>query len=151
MNKPLIYALQCLAASGIAVMNSSIAWKLRPDLWASGQDCALGFNRLLTIPGARRYVAILMDGMVGEVIVLARSDDMLEKRLEWLTGHKVEKLFDYVEPTHTEPPAMNTTQVAHLERLNRLRKLANMTLPAHDCALRKDILAARTDLKRMDA
>ena len=33
-NRSTWYAHQCLAASGLAVMDSRIAWQLRPDLWS---------------------------------------------------------------------------------------------------------------------
>lgn len=39
------YTHQCIAAAGFAVMDKRVAWELRPDLWASAQDCGLTFRK----------------------------------------------------------------------------------------------------------
>lgn len=147
MFKANIYASQCLAASGLAVMDSRIAWPLRPDLWSSGQDCACDRWIMTTAEGATRYLAH-MDGL-GAVHVLARSRDQLEQRLEWITGRRVAD----VSPAPEKPAqeATNNAQAfaAHMretERMNTLRALAAQELPTHECHTRREILRARAEL-----
>lgn len=144
------YAHQCIAASGFAVMNSNFAWQLRPDLWASAQDCGVGFNRNVTVEGAQRLTAKLHGG--GNVLVLTKSTDMLEKRIEWVTGQKVLELCPEVQPivTFSSPVTTEFKRLAE-EKLADLQSLAEQDLPAHDCSLRRDILAARRELGQMAA
>lgn len=141
------YAHQCLAGSGLAVMDSRIAWQLRPDLWSTGHDCACDRWSTTTAEGATRYLAH-MNGL-GPVHVLARSRDQLEQRLEWITGRRVSD----VSPVQEKPAqeAANNAQafaakVRETERLNTLRKLAAQELPAHECHTRREILRARAEL-----
>lgn len=151
MNKSKLYATQALAACGFAVMASVVAYRLRPDLWASGQDCAFDFKGSgLLIDGAFRVMAIV-DG-VGTFPVLTRSRDQLAQRIEWVTGFKVERIED--EPAAQDAAPTNQVTAAEIrarEQLARIKALAAQELPAHDCALRKDILAARAELERMPA
>lgn len=81
------YAHQSLAACGFAVMNSQVAWRLRPDLWASAQDCGMDFTSKLSIPDTQRLSVKLL-GLDTPVVVLTRSLDQLEQRIEWVTGFK---------------------------------------------------------------
>ncbi len=138
------YAHQSLAACGFAVMSSVIAWKQRPDLWASAQDCGMDFTAKLTIPDTQRLSAKLA-GLDSQVLVLTRSADDLSKRIEWVTGYKVESMGAGVGVVNETPapPLITEQQRQATAGRERLEKLAAMELPAHDCQLRREILAAR--------
>ncbi len=140
------YMHQCLAASGIAVMDSRIAWQLRPDLWASAQDCGLSFRRQQNADRVHRVVATFPT--YGEVLVMARSLDSLEKRLEWIVGEAPTSMDDW----HPEVPAVSPQLAARqafnkkeIERLEVLRKVAIQELPSHDCHRCREILEARRE------
>lgn len=140
------YAFQCIAAAGFAVMTAEFAWQLRPDLWASGQDCAMSFKRDIHVDGTQRLNAKLADGR--QVLVITRSTNELERRIEWVTGVKVVELVNDTKPVfalnHQPMPAEVVRQAE--AKLDKLHELAGQELPAHDCSLRKDILAARAEL-----
>ena len=51
------YAHQCIAASGLAVMDPRIAFQLRTDLWSGLQDCAITFRRQQRLEGTKHLVA----------------------------------------------------------------------------------------------
>lgn len=141
------YARQCLAASGFAILDPRIAYELRPDLWASGQDCAITFSRKQVLEGTQRIVATV-EG-VGQVVVAARSLDNLAQRLEWIIGRKVSDIRPVVaEAAPQEAPSLLRQEQAAKEtyRLARVRKMAGEALPSHDCQHRRDILAARAEL-----
>ncbi len=141
------YCHQSIAGSGIAVMDARIAWELRPDLWSGAQDCLMTFRKNQRPDGVMRLM-VTFDGY-GPVLVLARSMDNLEKRLEWIVGRPVVAL----KPADQEaPPAdrvhFNRIEVnaKEAERLELVRKLAKEVPPSHDCQHRRDILAARHEL-----
>ena len=141
------YAHQCIASSGLAVMASSIAWQLRPDLWSGVQDCALTFRKNQAPDGVTRLM-VTFEGY-GPVLVLARSLDNLAKRLEWIVGRPVLDL----KPAEPEaPPAAHTdfnrlaVSAKEAERMEQVHKLAKEVPPVHDCQQRRDILAARAEL-----
>lgn len=85
------YIHQSLAACGFAVLSASVAWKLRPDLWASAQDCGMDF-RSADVEGTQKVTAYLAG--IGPVSVLTRSLDLLDSRIEWVTGCFVEAIND---------------------------------------------------------
>lgn len=141
------FTFLCLAASGVAVMDPRIAYELRPDMWASAQDCFMTFRKQQKAEGVQRLTATF-DGY-GPVLVLARSLDNLEKRLEWIVGRQVLSL----KPAEAEaPPAAHTdfnrreVNAKEAERLELVHKLAKEVPPVHDCQHRRDILAARSEL-----
>ena len=141
------YTHQCIAASGIAVMQPRIAYELRPDLWASDQDCFMTFRKAQNVEGVQR-MTVTFEGY-GPVLVLARSLDNLEQRLQWIVGRPVLNL----KPAEAEaPPAAQTdfnriqVNAKEAERLERVRKLSKEVPPSHDCQHRRDILAARAEL-----
>lgn len=137
------YAHQSLAACGFAVMSPVIAWKQRPDLWASAQDCGMDFTAKLAIPDTQRLSAKLA-GLESQVLVLTRSTDELSKRIEWVTGHKVESLgAEVVNETAAAVQLITEQQRQATAERERLEKLGAMEPPAHDCRLRREILAAR--------
>ena len=141
------YTHQCIASSGIAVMQPRIAYELRPDLWASDQDCFMTFRKAQNVEGVQR-MTVTFEGY-GPVLVLARSLDNLEQRLQWIVGRPVLNL----KPAEAEaPPAAQTdfnriqVNAKEAERLELVRKLAKEVAPSHDCQRRRDILAARAEL-----
>ena len=141
------YTHQCVAASGIAVMDARIAFELRPDLWASDQDCFMTFRKAQKVEGVQR-LTVTFEGY-GPVLVLARSLDNLAKRLEWIVGRPVLDL----KPAEPEaPPAAHTdfnrlaVSAKEAERMEQVHKLAKEVPPVHDCQHRRDILAARIEL-----
>lgn len=147
MSKSHTYAAQSLAASGLAVMNWHIALELRPDLWAGAQDCRLTFQAKHEFAGTHCLTATL-EGY-GDVLVYARSLDLLESRIEWICGRRVLDL----RPTADEPPPLRHPTLLEREaaakedgRTAHLRELAAQDLPDHDCRLRDEILAARAEL-----
>lgn len=81
------YARQAIAASGLVILDPRIAFELRPDLWASAQDCRITFRRAQKFEGTHRVTATI-DGY-GEVLVCARSLDALEQRIQWVAGRRV--------------------------------------------------------------
>ena len=141
------YTHQCIASSGIAVMQHRIAYELRPDLWASDQDCFMTFRKTQNVEGVQR-LTVTFEGY-GPVLVLARSLDNLAQRLQWIVGRPVLNL----KPAEAEaPPAAQTdfnriqVNAKEAERLELVRKLAKEVAPSHDCQRRRDILAARAEL-----
>lgn len=141
------YMHQCLSASGLAVMDSRIAWQLRPDLWSCAQDCGLTFRKQQNADRVRRVIATFPT--YGDVLVMARSLDGLEKRLEWLVGEAPTAIAEW----HPEVPAVSPQLAAkrefnrkEVERVEALRKLATRELPSHECNARRDILEARREL-----
>jgi hypothetical protein len=141
------YCHQSIAASGIAVMDSRIAWELRPDLWSGAQDCFMDFRRNQKPDGVQRLTATF-EG-IGQVLVLARSMDNLEKRLEWIVGRPVLALKpaeSEATPAVTEDFTRRDVNAKEAERMEQVRKLAKEVPPVHDCQHRRDILAARAEL-----
>lgn len=143
-----LYTHQSIAAAGFAVMDRQIAWELRPDLWASPQDCALTFKKKQDVQNAHRMIATV-EGY-GEVLVFARSLDQLDKRLEWVIGRPVRS----IQPEQPEAVVLDTRIVMgkqeherkEAERLEQLEKIATQDLLGHDCAHDREIIAARAEL-----
>lgn len=88
------YIAESLGSCGFAVLRGQIAYTQRPDLWATGSDASYDFqdkqlnNRLGTVIGCKTYLA-RFEGIDGPLIkVLARSEDQLAQRLEWVTGFR---------------------------------------------------------------
>lgn len=148
------YLTEALASAGCAVVDSQTAYKLRPDIWASAINAGSDFSeaspakldQLMERLSARLYVADFSDG--GSARVAARSAHMLAERIEWQTGKVVRavRLFESPQPeAAAAQPAMRRGQ----ERLENQKELAGMEPPTHDCAARRDILAAREELGRL--
>lgn len=146
MSKSLIYMNQCLAGAGFAVMDTVVAYRLRPDLWSSGQECAMSFRTPMIPEGCERYIAKLASGRT--VNVFARSADALPRRIEWVIG---EAVIDLTNAEREQQPAAVRPAPPSNDKRAKLEALAMQEPPAHDCALRKDILAARRELEAMPA
>jgi hypothetical protein len=89
------YGTEQLASAGFVIFDTKVAMHLRPDLWTTGMECGHDLMRLYSRQVANEYfapkcvsVTLNLDG-IGEVQVLTRSLDQLEKRVEWLTGFRV--------------------------------------------------------------
>ena len=137
-----------LSTSGLAVLDYRHAFMTRPDLFSSLKGAMQDFNLADIERGLRArgsIIFVLADG----IPVATRSLDDLAKRIEWQTGRKVDKI-ERVD-TFTTPaaapvmPTMRERETA--DDKVRLRELAEQEPPSHDCALRRDILAAREALK----
>lgn len=81
------YARQAIAASGLTILDPRIAFELRPDLWASAQDCRITFRRAQKFEGTHRVTATIED--YGDVLVCTRSLDALKQRIQWIAGRRV--------------------------------------------------------------
>ena len=143
-----LYCVQSLAATGFAVMSPQVAFLLRPDLWSGIQDCVLTFD-CKHKPEAVHRRMVTFDGY-GEVLILARSLENLEQRLQWIVGKPVQSI-RAAQPEATPAPtvtlAQREAQAKEAERLENVRKLAAQQLPGHDCQLQRDILEARKELR----
>ena len=149
MNKAFVYTHSCLAGAGFAVINSQVAWRLRPDLFASGQDCALAIYQRVEVQGAKLLTAKIAG--IGQVKVIARSERDLARRIEDVVGLRVEELGPYVEPAMQVPArGSHTAELERAQRLAKLRALAAQEPPGHHCVLRQEVLAARAELARID-
>lgn len=145
--KSKIYAHQALAATGFALMHSMAAWRLRPDLWPTGQECALDLKRNLAVDDTIALVADI-EG-IGPARVLTRSTDMLVQRIQWVTGltvHSIES--EKVQDGPKRAERASAAQQQHDENLEKLKRLAQQEPPTHECNLRREILRARALLEQ---
>lgn len=138
--KVMLYTHQSLAASGFAVIASSIAATLRPDLWTSGMECAADFsstdakNKLGYIMGVQRLTARLA-GIDRPVLVLTRSTDQLAQRMEWVCGYKVEQIEAEAKATAVQ----TGSETATARRINPLSAVQEVQTkeaprPCTECA-----------------
>lgn len=156
MSKFVTYAYQQMAGSGFAVLSPQVAATLRPDLFSGGMEASgwLGeahHHFAVTRPGVIRLRAKLPElaNQAAPVIVLTRSMDDLARRIEQVTGFKVQSLAPDVPAKPKPAPSPVAGRDLAAERLDKLRKLAAQELPAHECAIRKEIIKARQELQRL--
>ncbi len=148
------YLTEGLAFTGCVVVDFQIAYTLRSDIWASAVNASSDFSeaspakldQLMERLGARLYVADFADG--GSARMAARSAHMLAERIEWQTGRAV-KMVRVFEPPQPEAVITQPMTRRGQERLENQKELAAMEPPTHDCAARRDILAAREELARL--
>jgi hypothetical protein len=116
-----IYIDQSLAACGFAVLDSTIACTLRPDLWHSGMEAAGDFSPRFFQPSGRvgvtRYKGFFEGREDRPIEILARSSDRLALRVEWVTGAKLTDLYEVVAspvgtPVTPTVPRSRATQIA---------------------------------------
>lgn len=110
MSKATQYVHQALASTGFVVVDSTVAWMLRPDLWTSGMDCAQDFVQIYSkVTNSIANVArmtIRLSGPDRSALVLARSTDRLAERMGLILGHTVELLeSEQVAATRAAPEA----------------------------------------------
>lgn len=140
------YTEQQLAATGWAAMSLKVAKRLRPSLADNfGARSLHDFVELLVgrFPGVHLYQAQIET--VGQVKVLARHPQFLAERMAWILGLDVS---DVVE-IDARPPVQvaERHEIKADDKLVRVRLVAAQVPPAHDCTLRRDILAARAELE----
>lgn len=114
------------------------AWQRTPDLLPRA------------FPGAALYRAAVPG--LGDVLVLSRSETFLVERMEWfgLPATSVALVSPAVRPAAraVSAPKAPTSIPRRDQRIEGLRRLAAQEPPAHDCASRRDILAARSECDR---
>lgn len=140
---------QQLASTGWAPINQEIAGIIDP---ATGRDHQ-SFTAFQNTPTAlvrtfqrTRLYKAQVPGF-GAVLVLARDDNFLAERMAWLgfpaaslEAVKVDRATNQGEKPVPRKPRVD-------EAAERLRALAGQEPPAHDCTLRREILAARLELE----
>lgn len=141
-----------LAANGFVIASSRLAGHVNPGLYGSGQNAlALEGESIaneLRLLGCRPYRVVFESGE--SVKCWSRHPGNMAQRIEWLTGADVAQVtpMEDVKPTTTSAPTFKQAEREHTkaERLAYLKKLAEQEPPAHDCSLRREILAARQEL-----
>lgn len=124
-----VYAHTGLATAGLAVMSHRIAYELRPDLWASQQDCGIDFSRKFEATNVHRML-VTIEGY-GTVLVLTRSLDRLAERIEWIVGRPVLDLGIAAPETPPAPkPDLLRREQINAERIANMRKMAAEPLPS---------------------
>lgn len=157
MSKFVTYAHQAMAACGFAVLSPEVAATLRPDLFHTGMEAAgsLGeanqHRHFHGMRGVTRLRAELAGLANPTVIVITRSMDDLDRRIEQVTGFNVLS----IGPEPVAVPKDAPDQVANggrdfaAERMAKLRALAAQELPSYGCTLRTEITRARQELARL--
>lgn len=92
------YLHTSLAGAGFVILDSQIACTLRPDLWGvnGGMEAAYEMarphnqNKIAAIPGDRYLLRL--KGHPRDIEVIARNDDMLDRRIQWVTGKEIHEL-----------------------------------------------------------
>ncbi|CQR43088.1 exported hypothetical protein [Thiomonas sp. CB3] len=114
------YIAQSLATTGFAVIASSIAFELRPDLYASWQSAMVTLREPeVTPPGCKRLI-VELDGH--QTLVLARSTDHLAERIHWVTGRVVGAI------TEAPPRTPNQTKPISTVADNAAQRRAKLDL-----------------------
>lgn len=166
MSTAMKYAHQQLASTGFVILDTEVAFGLRPDLFNTAMEAVFllgeaGAQNRLTEPSLRAamYQAELKE-LGRTVTVLARSRLRLEERITELTGYTVLGL-QAKRPDDTRPGQAEAAAQAQLEHerrrqakeageLAKLRATAAKEPPAHDCPLRREILRARQEVSRRE-
>lgn len=147
---------QQLASTGWAPIHFDAAQLLCPDVarehaaFAASQRAPESLP--LAFPGAALYRAQVHG--IGEMLVLSRSPQFLVDRMGWLGLPAVSVVeilparVKYAAPAPTDHDFRAALKAKADERLERLCALAEADIPAHDCARRREILAARAELEQ---
>lgn len=122
-NRIQTYVHQSLAGSGLAILDSQIMAKLRPDLWGAngGLEAAWEVNKfgdnLGTLGDLRQFV-VRIQGRDREVVVVARSSEYLAMRIEWIVGESVLDVLEIASaaPRAPVPPTAPRTSSAGIDR-----------------------------------
>lgn len=145
MAAPHRFIVESLAATGFAIVAPHIAFELHPDFFGSWQDALVSLAEPEITPTGCKRVMAEIDSH--PVLVLARSTDRLAERLGWITGRAIGAIAD-------APPRqarVRKQKFSHspvdlaAQRRERMLRLAKEDPPAHDCPLRREILAARAE------
>lgn len=88
------YLHTSLACAGFAIIDSVIACTLRPDLWGRNGGMAaahdMSSNKVSSISGHR--FLLRLEGHHRDIEVIALDGDMLDRRIQWVTGVRVVEL-----------------------------------------------------------
>ncbi len=149
------YITESLATCGLAILNSRHAFRLRPDIWPTASECSCDWNHTTTTSalssflaqrGAQLFSATIRDQTV---FVVAWSEKVLARRLEWITGAHITQVavieLGRLNPPKAPAPDTPLEKERKRQRL-RLEQLAAQEPPAHDCSRRTEILRARREL-----
>lgn len=117
------YLHTSLSGAGFVILDSVIACTLRPDLWGANGGAASSHemgkhssrNKINAIPGPR--FLLRLKGHPRDIEVIARSDDMLDRRIQWATGMQV---LDLIPMAELEGVAMPDPAMAAKPRANRI-------------------------------
>ncbi len=103
------YLHTSLSGAGFVILDSQIACTLRPDLWGTngGMEAAYEMyrphnkNKIRAIHGKR--FLLRLEGRLRDIELIARSEDMLERRIHWATGLDA---FELISASELEGEAM---------------------------------------------
>lgn len=124
-----------LAHSGLAVLDSAVAFELRRDLWPTRfgalTDMATGAAVVRAIAADRRALVfdVQIEGFAQRTLVIAKSGDDLARRIEWIIGRRVLDVRPYAEPAAEPAPAARAATAEEI--------------PGWPCQARRDALAKR--------
>lgn len=112
-----------LSCAGFVLLDFQLACELRPDLWGQNGGAAASHefgkpssrNKLNAIPGQRFLLRLKGHGR--DIEVIAHSEDMLDRRIQWAVGRKVLDLFPLSE---LEGVAMPDPAAVTKPRANRV-------------------------------
>lgn len=106
------YIVEGLAMTGFCVISAGIAFRLRPDIWATRLNAGTSFSDaqrrlheyLLSLPGVILF-EIQLAGSDDQHLLATRSTDDLLARIEHITGDAVTGLRPWatVDPTPAQP------------------------------------------------
>lgn len=148
---------QQLASTGWAPIHFDAAQLLCPEVarehvaFAASQRAPESLPQ--AFPGAALYRAQVQG--IGEIMVLSRSPQFLAERMGWLglpavsVAEILPARVKYAASAPTGHDFRAALKAKADERLERLRALADADIPAHDCARRREILAARAELEQL--
>lgn len=141
------YAIEQLSSTGFVLLDSKQAFALRPDIWSTLIDCGVD----LTLTQKNEIEIQQMNALLFKADSLrgaTRSTTDLKRRIEYVTGliiGGVKVVDDFCLSTKSHDPVRIKTPIKQ-DNISELRELAAKEMPSHDCALRKQILAARQEL-----
>lgn len=125
------YLHTSLSGAGFVILDSQIACTLRPDLWGTNGGMEASYemhrphnqNKIRAIRGTR--FLLRLNGQPRDIEVIARSEDMLERRIHWATGLQV---LDLIPASELEGVAMvDTAQTANLRATRAIDDLYHGT------------------------
>jgi hypothetical protein len=153
------YIGQQLASSGFVLCEPAIAYKLRKDIWPSGQSCGLDFLSP-SVKAALANMANIMFKFEGSGVRGfggAATMTRLVERIHEVTGLNLEveaitraDLLGEAKTTQAALAISNEHERKERERIEKLKALAAQEPPTHDCAHKREILIAREKLARME-
>lgn len=154
-NRSTTYVSQQLAYTGFVLTSVYHAHKLRPDLSDSAQAAIglLGISKeffKIRLFNVRHFNAKFNNGLDCEV--WSRSSTRLAERIEELTGWQVSSIDEIFETDRvpTRSKSELAQEQAKADHITKLKKLAEQEPPAHDCSNRREILAARDELRSLE-